>query len=182
MKIFITILFLIILTSCGHLPFGPKEKPIIHSGHFLFSKLSRVQNEEILSTMENKNYSLVNLTLDDLLIAKSQGIELEKFQRLLFLNSTIIDLEKDSLYSGTNVVPYFILNDICFIGLSDNNYDIKLFSDHFLMDDYVLALLKIKNSLKNEQPNSYVIIHKLGKDFDTILKRLPEDFRALLTN
>lgn len=183
MKIFFRFVVLLFIASCSHLPFGQKEKPIIHSGHFLNAQISKERNEELLRTMEKKNYSLVNLTLDDLLIARSKGIELDKFQKLVFLNSSIVDLEKDALLSGSNIVPYYILNGVCFIGLSDSNFDPKLHSEHFLINDYVLSILKVKHETKNENPKSFVIIHKLGrKEFNLITERLPEDFRALLTN
>jgi hypothetical protein len=120
--------------------------------------------------------------LDDLLIARAKGIHFEQFPRLIFLNSSIIDLDKDSLFSGPNVVPYYILNGTCFIGLSDNIFDKKLSSEHFLIDDYVLSILKIKHEAQKEKPTAFVIIHQLGKDFDGVLQRLPEDFRSLLTN
>ena len=184
MKNIVIIFVLLILESCGHinLPFVTKDKPIVHSGHFLFSNLSKVKNEEALRTMENKNYSLVNLTLDDLLIARSQGINFENFPKLIFLNSNILDLQKDSLFSGTNIMSYYILNGVCFVGMSDNYYNVKLYSDNFLMEDPVLALLKIKNATKKDNPSSFVILHKPDKQFDEMLKRLPEDFSALLTN
>jgi hypothetical protein len=182
MKILLTISFLIFLSACAKMPFSKNEKPIIHSGHFLKSNLSKSANMEVLETMENKNYVLVNLTLDDLLIAKAQGINFRQYPKLIFLNSSIIDLDKDNLYNETNVISYYILNGVCFIGLSDLNFDRKIISDHFMIDDYVLSILKIKNSLKKENPASYVIIHNLGKDYENLLNRLPEDFKALLTN
>jgi hypothetical protein len=148
----------------------------------LDAKLSKDANEEILTTLENKNYSLINLTLNDLLIAQSQGINLEKFGKLIFLNSSIFDLEKDGLVAGSNIVPYYVLNGICFIGLSDSTLDSKIPSGHFIINDYVLSLLKIKQQSEKENPSSFVVIHKLGKEFESISERLPAEFRALLTN
>jgi hypothetical protein len=164
------------------MPFQNKGKPIIHSGHFLRAKLSKADNEELLRTLEKKNYSLVNLTLDDLIIAHSQDIKLESFQKLIFLNSSITDLDKDGLFSGDNIVPYYILNGTCFIGLSDQNLTTQLPTEHFLINDYALSILKAKQDAQKENPTSFVIIHKLGKDFESISERLPADFRALLTN
>jgi hypothetical protein len=180
MKILITIFIIIFIGACSYIPFGKKEKPIIHSGHFLNSKNTKEKNEEILRTMENKNYSLVNLTLEDLLISKSQNINFESFPRLIFINSSIVDLEKDNLFQGSNIVSFYVLNDTCFIGLSDNTSDMP--SEHFLLNDYVLSILKAKHEAQKQNPTKYVIIHKLGSDFEKVADRLPADFRALLTN
>lgn len=182
MKNFFSLIFLFILASCSSMSFKNTNKPIVHSGHFLDAKLTKARNEEILKTLEKKNYGLVNLTLDDLLIAHAQEIKFENFPKLIFLNSSIIDLEKDSLFAGPNVVPYYVLNGTCFIGLTDSNVNSNLPSEHYLINDYVLSILKIKNESQKENPTSFVIIHKLGKDFDAILERLPTEFRALLTN
>jgi hypothetical protein len=182
MKIILSLIFIFLLTGCSHFGSFGTDKPIIHSGHFLNSKLSKEKNEELLTTLENKNYSLVNLTLDDVIIAHIQNIKFENYPRLLFLNSSIIDLDKDSLLTGPNIVPYFVLNGVCFIGLSDNLVDTNLPAEHFLLNDYVLSILKVKNDSQKENPKSYVVIHKLGKEFETILQRLPTEFRALLTD
>lgn len=179
------ILFLLCLfsiSSCSSWSFRTKEKPIIHSGHFLNAQDSKEKNEELLRTMENKNYSLINLTLDDLLIAESKGINFENFPKLIFLNSSIIDLEKDALFSASNIVPYYVLNGVCFIGLSDTTVNTTLPSSHYIVTDYVLSILKIKNEIQKENPSSFVIIHKLGKEFDSIPERLPLELRELLTN
>jgi hypothetical protein len=182
MKILLILLTILFISACSYISFGKKEKPIIHSGHFLDVKLSKEANEEILKTMENKNYSLVNLTLDDLLIAQKKDIQLEKFPKLIFLNSSIIDLEQDNLYQGKNIMSYYVLNGTCFIGLSDNKLSSELRSQHYLINDYVLAILNIKKESQKENPLHFVLIHRPGKEFENINDRLPEDFKALLTN
>lgn len=182
MKILLITWTLFLISGCSYISFGKQEKPIIHTGHFLEHQFSKDRNEEILKTLENKNYSLINLTLDDLLIAQSQGIKFENFPKLIFLNSSIIDLEQDNLFQGANILPYYILNGICFIGLSDSTVNSKLRSERFIINDYVLSILKIKKETQNDNPNSFVLIHKPGKEFNTIPDRLPSELRALLTN
>lgn len=181
MKLILIFISQVVLIACTHL-FSNNHKPIIHSGHFLNSNLSQEKNEEVLRVMEAKNYGLINLTLDDLTIATNQNIHFENFPRLIFLNSSITDLETDELYSGPNVVPYYVLNGVCFLGLSDNINNSKLPSEHYIINDYVVSILKVKQQSQKANPSSYVVIHKLGNVFKEISKRLPEEFRDLLTD
>jgi hypothetical protein len=159
---------------------------IIHTGHVLKAKLSKEENEKILFDLIEQNYNLINLTQEDFLIANNQGISLESFDKLLFLNSSVIDLNQDALVSSKNITSMANHEDVTFIGLSDSNVDETLEKDRFIIGDYVLSLLKAKvfaqKSDAQQTPKSIIIIHTLGKEFDEVMLRLPSSFISSLAN
>lgn len=155
----------------------PKEALLVHQGHFLKKENTKAMNESILHQLEENNFHLINLTLDDLAISIEQSINLNEFRRLIFLNSTISDVSKDQLYGEGNVVPYYIYNDIIFIGLSDKTISKDLNVDNFLVNDYVFSILKIKKITKEKNTKSYILIHNLSStDMIEIMDRLPPTF------
>lgn len=166
-------------------------------GHIFDANKSKKENEESLKALDKSDYDLVNLTIEDLLIAEIQSINLD-VHKIKFLNSSIIDIKKDNLYRSKKVVPYLLYKDTVFVGLSDNKTnDILLqneLSNSFIVNDYVLSILQARKLALNELKNinktidkknhrtikSFVIIHDLGPEMKEILERLPPHF--LLTN
>lgn len=152
---------------------------IIHTGHILKSTLSKSENEKNLETLSNLGINLVNLTLEDFVIAEAQGINFENYDQT-FLNSTVVDLNRDDLATAKNIFPFKVHDSIAFIGLSDSTLDSKLPKEKYIINDYVLSILKVKRSvLKTTLPNtvnSFVIIHNLGKEINEVMVRLPPSF------
>lgn len=155
----------------------PKDALLIHQGHFLKKSNSKDLNESIIHQFEENNFHLINLSLEDLAIVQEQGIHLNQFRKLIFLNSTISEVSKDQLYSEDNVVPYYIYNDIVFIGLSDKILTSNTSIDNLLVNDYVFSILKIKKSSKEKNAKSYILIHNLSStEINEIMDRLPPAF------
>ncbi len=152
---------------------------IIHTGHILKPNLSKAQNEKNLETLSSLGIDLVNLTLEDFVIAEAQGIDFEKYNQT-FLNSSVIDLNLDALATGKNIVSYDIHKGVAFIGLSDKKLDKKLSQEKYIISDYVLSILKVKKTaLKTATPttiNSFVLIHTLGSEIKSVMERLPPSF------
>lgn len=152
---------------------------IVHTGHILKPNLSKDENEKTLDSLSGLGIDLVNLTLEDFIIAENQGIDFEKYNQT-FLNSSVIDLNIDALATGRNIVSYDIHKGIAFIGLSDKKLDKKLFQDKYIVSDYVLSILKVKKAaLKTATPttiNAFVLIHKLGTEINSVMERLPPSF------
>lgn len=162
---------------------GPEDKMLrIHPGHFLSIENKKDENINIIKSLENANYSLVNLSLEDIAVAETQEINFTDFPKLIFLNSTITDINRDDLYSNKNVVPYFIFEDAVFIGLSDHNINKKLSTSRFLFNDYVYSILKVKKITKDKAFKSYIIVHHLGSEINEIMNRLPPSFINSLAN
>lgn len=154
----------------------------VHQGHFLSLKNQKEQNVALLKALEEANFHLVNLSLEDIAIAEFQNIKFEDFKKLIFLNSTVIDTARDDLYGKSNVVPYFIFEDVVFIGLSDNEMSSTINKDRFLISDYVLSILKMKKVMKEKNFKSYILIHHLGSEINDIINRLPPTFSDSLAN
>lgn len=152
---------------------------IIHTGHILNPNFSKEENEKILESLNGLGINLVNLTLEDFSIAETQKINFENYKQL-FLNSSVIDLNLDSLATAKNVTSYVIKDGVAFIGLSDTEIGNKLPKEKFIIDDYVLAILKIKKMALKENPNisikSFIIVHNLGNEINNVMDRLPPSF------
>lgn len=162
---------------------------IIHTGHILKPSLSKEENEKTLQSLSTFGINLVNLTLEDFIIAESQGINFADYNQT-FLNSSVIDLNIDALASAKNINSYDVHEGMAFIGLSDNKVDKKFskdkFKEKFIISDYVLSVLKVKRiALKSDNPTaiqSFIIIHTLGKEINEVMERLPPSFINSLTN
>ena len=163
---------------------------IVHTGHILSASSSKKQNEETLTSLIDKGIDVVNLTLEDFIIADSQGISFEKYPQQ-FLNSSVVDLNEDNFIKKSNINPYFIHDGVALIGLSDKKLDKKTPMGKFLVSDYALAVLRAKKSalkdsryeINNENPlNSFVIIHTIGADINEVMERLPSNFINSLAN
>ncbi len=155
-----------------------KKLFIIHTGHILDPKLTKTENVAQLENLVNKGFDLVNLALEDIIIADVQDIKFDQYNQT-FLNSSVIDLSQDSLVSAKNIVPKYIHDSIAFIGLSDDALEKKLPKEKFIISDYVLAILKVKKEVMKNTNNpikSFVIIHSLGSDINDIMSRLPPSF------
>ncbi len=161
---------------------APTDSLKIHLGHFLKAHLSKDKNLEILKNLEDKKFHLVNLSLEDIAIAESQNIKFSNFQKLIFLNSSVSDLNKDDLYTDTNVVPYYAFEDAVLIGLSDIEVDKKVQSSRFIFNDYVYSILRIKKLTKAKNYKSYIIIHHIGDKINEVMDRLPPTFINSLAN
>lgn len=156
---------------------------IIHTGHILKPTVSKADNEKLLETLSSSGINLVNLTLEDFVVAESQGINFENYNQA-FLNSSVINLNLDSLASAKNITPYEMHGGMTFIGLSDGNLDKQLAEEsskeRYIINDYVLSILKVKKTaLKNTTPptiNSFIIIHTLGNEINEVMARLPPNF------
>ena len=165
----------------------PKTSPdvfIIHTGHILKIGQTKEQNMAALDALTGKGIDVVNLSIEDFIVADQQGILLEKYPQR-FLNSSVVDLNEDSIVSKPNITPYIIHDGVALIGISDNDLDKLLTMDKFLVSDYVLAILKarklaIKDAAANPYPerslNAFVIIHTIGPEINNVMERLPPNF------
>ena len=163
---------------------------IVHTGHILSASLSKKQNEEVLTSLINKGINVVNLSIEDFIIADAQGISFEKYPQQ-FLNSSVVDLNEDNFIKKSNINPYYIHEGVALIGLSDKKLDKKFSMDKFLVSDYTMAVLRAKKSVlkdsryesNNENSvNSFVIIHTLGAEINEVMERLPSNFINSLAN
>lgn len=156
-----------------------KDLYIIHTGHILKPNFTKEQNENILASLKNYGMNVVNLTLEDFAIAEYQGINFENYPQT-FLNSSVVDITKDNLVEGKNILTYNVNEAIAFIGLSDKKVDKKIPNDKFIVSDYVLSVLKVKKSaLKTATPTtikSFVLIHNIGNEINEVMERLPPSF------
>lgn len=172
----------IYLTSDAADKDAPEKSIKIHQGHFLSSKNTKAQNENVLSLLEANNFHIINLTLEDIAIAEKQEIKFENYKKLIFLNSSISDLSKDDLYSRENVLPYYVFTNVVFIGLSDKVADKSIDTNRFLINDYVFSVLKVRKATREQNFKSYILIHNLGKGINDIMDRLPPTFINSLAN
>ncbi len=161
---------------------APAESLKIHLGHFLKPNLSKDQNSAILKKLEESNFHLVNLSLEDIAIAENQGLKFSDYKKLIFLNSSVTDLTKDDLYSDSNVLPYYTYEDAVLLGLSDYEVDKKISSSRFIFNDYVYSILRIKKLTKAKNFKSYIIIHHIGNRINDVMDRLPPTFINSLAN
>jgi len=155
-----------------------KELFIIHTGHILKPQLTKSENEAALANLASKGFNLVNLSLEDFTIAEIQKINFEQYNQL-FLNSSVLDLSQDNLASAKNIVAKYVHQSVAFIGLSDGILDKNLPTEKFIINDYVLSILKIKKEALKDNNNpikSFVIIHSFGSDINDIMSRLPPSF------
>jgi hypothetical protein len=153
---------------------------IIHTGHILKPELTKEQNEAALESLKDKGIDLVNLTLEDFTIAANQEIAFEKYPQK-FLNSSVVDLNEDTVIIKPNIASFVVKNGIAFIGLSDKNLDKTLVSTKFLVSDYALAVLRARKFALTDKksgtaPTSFIIIHTMGSDINEVMDRLPPNF------
>jgi hypothetical protein len=161
---------------------------IVHTGHLLNSTFTKEQNEEVLKSLGDKGIDLINLTLEDFIIASNQGIEFENYPQK-FLNSSVIDLNEDSYVTRPNITPFIIYHEVVFLGLSDKTLDPTLSADKFLVGDYALSVLRARkaaigphNPKSVVKPRSFVIVHTLGPEISELMERLPPNFINSLAN
>ncbi len=162
---------------------------IVHTGHLLKANASKAQNMAVLDSLTGKGIDVVNLSIEDFIIADQQEISFEKYPQK-FLNSSVVDLNEDNIIAKSNISPYVIHNGVALIGLSDKNIDKLLSMDKFLVSDYVLAILRArKAAAKDYKPegsdkplSSYVIVHTMGPDIDEVMERLPPNFMNSLAD
>lgn len=159
---------------------------LIHTGHVLKPNLSKAENEKNLEALSENGFNLVNLTLEDFIIAENQKINFETYEQINFLNSSVIDVNLDGLATAKNILPSVLQGEVAFIGLSDATLDKKLNKDKFIINDYVLAILKVKKAaLKEAAPDSlkkFIIVHTLGSEINEVMVRLPPSFINSLAN
>ena len=156
---------------------------IVHTGHVLVASATKSQNEATLNSLLGKGIDVVNLTIEDFIIADSQDISFEKYPQQ-FLNSSVVDLNEDNFIKKSNINPYIIHEGVALLGLSDKKMAKNLSMEKFLVSDYVLAVLRArKSALKDpavdNQVNplrSFVIVHTLGSDINEVMERLPSNF------
>lgn len=156
---------------------------IVHTGHFLRANASKEQNLATLESLNGKGIDVVNLSLEDFIVADQQDISFEKYPQK-FLNSSVVDLNEDNIVSKSNIASYIIHDGVALIGLSDKNIDKNLAMDKFLISDYVLAILRARKmalkdpaALNPERPlTNFVIIHTMGPEINEVMERLPPNF------
>lgn len=163
---------------------------VVHTGHILNPNATKDQNEATLASLTGKGIDVVNLMIEDFLIANSQGISFEHYPQQ-FLNSSVVDLNEDNFIKKPNISPYVIHEGVALIGLSDKKLDKKLSMDKFLVSDYVLAVLRarkaaLKDSSLDKNPanplRAFVIIHTIGSEINDVMERLPPNFINSLAN
>ncbi|MBC7714572.1 MAG: hypothetical protein H7177_14595 [Rhizobacter sp.] len=157
---------------------------IVHTGHLLKANASKAVNEASLESLKGKGIDVVNLSIEDFIIADQQEISFEKYPQK-FLNSSVVNLNEDNIIAKSNITPYIIHDGVALIGLSDKNIDKLLSMDKFLVSDYVLAVLRarkaaLKDSSLDGTPStplhSFVIVHTMGPDINEVMERLPPNF------
>lgn len=163
---------------------------IVHTGHILKATATKAQNEEILNSLMGKGIDVVNLSIEDFIIADAQEISFEKYPQQ-FLNSSVVDLNEDNFIKKSNINPYIIYEGITLLGLSDKKIDQKFSMEKFLVSDYALAILRARKSAlkdplaqKNKEapPQSFIIIHTIGSEINEVMERLPSNFINSLAN
>lgn len=162
---------------------NPSDVFIIHTGHILKPNLSKVENEKTLESLSSMGINLINLTLEDFIIADAEGINLESYNQT-FLNSSVIDLNTDALVTGKNIVSYDPHEEIAFVGLSDNKFDSKFSKERFIISDHVLSILKVKRAAlypdsktsSTSKIHSFILVHSLGNEINEVMTRLPPSF------
>lgn len=159
---------------------------MVHTGHILKASLSKAENEKILESLSSSGFNLVNLTLEDFIIADAQKINLETYDKILFINSSVIDLNLDALATASNITTFAIHEGAAFIGLSDERFDKQLSKEKYIISDYVLSILKVKReALKLAPPGAlrtFIIVHTLGSEINDVMVRLPPSFINSLAN
>ena len=162
-----------------------KDILIIHTGHILDAKKSKAENEQVLNSLSERGIDVVNLTLEDFSIALKQNINFENYPQS-FLNSSVIDLGTDSLVTAKNISSYYTHENIAFVGLSDRKVSNNLPTEKFIVEDYVLSILKNKKKMINDfgekHPANFIIVHNIGEEIKEVLERLPPTFLNSLTN
>lgn len=152
---------------------------MVHTGHVLKPNLTKIENENNLQALSTMGFNLVNLTLEDFVIADTQGINFENYSNIPFINSSVIDLNLDGLATAKNITSSYTIDGIAFIGLSDSKLDKKLSKDKFIINDYVLSILKVKRAVLKSAPNelkNFIIVHTLGTEINDVMSRLPASF------
>jgi len=159
---------------------------IVHTGHLLRPNLNKIENEKNLQALVDQGYNLVNLTLEDFVVAGAQGINFENFESLAFLNSSVIDLNLDDLATGKNISPFIVYDGLAFIGLSDAKLAKNLTPEKYIISDYVLSILKVKKAaLKTDSADtlkSFILVHTLENEIKDVMVRLPPSFINSLAN
>lgn len=163
----------------------------IHVGHILKIEAAKTENIAALKAIEESGFHIVNLSLEDIMVANLQEINLEQF-KLKFLNTSVVDINEDDIFKAKNVSPFIVHEGAAILGLSDDKLSPKLEAEKFIVSDYVLAILKARKDLtaqnkrdkKNPAPpiRSFLIVHSLGKDILSIMERLPPNFMSSLAN
>lgn len=157
---------------------------IVHTGHILSPAATKAQNEATLESLTGKGIDVVNLTLEDFIIADNQDISFDKYPQQ-FLNSSVVDLNEDNFIKKANVNPYIIHEGVALIGLSDKRLDKKFPLEKYLVSDYVLAVLRAKKSAMKDASldatpasplRTFVIVHTIGSDINEVMERLPPNF------
>lgn len=157
---------------------------IVHTGHLLKANATKAQNEAVLESLTGKGIDVVNLSIEDFIIADQQEISFEKYPQK-FLNSSVVNLNEDNIIAKNNIAPFIVHDGVALIGLSDKNIDKLLSMDKFLVSDYVLAVLRArKGALKNTSLaanasaplHSFVIVHTMGSEINDVMERLPPNF------
>lgn len=157
---------------------------IVHTGHLLKANATKAQNEAVLESLTGKGIDVVNLSIEDFIIADQQEISFEKYPQN-FLNSSVVNLNEDNIIAKNNISPFIVHDGVALIGLSDKNIDKLLSMDKFLVSDYVLAVLRArKGALKNTSLaaapsaplHSFVIVHTMGAEINDVMERLPPTF------
>jgi len=157
---------------------------IVHTGHLLKANATKAQNTAVLESLTGKGIDVINLSIEDFIIADQQEISFEKYPQK-FLNSSVVDLNEDNIISKSNISPYVIHEGVALIGLSDKNIDKLLSMEKFLVSDYVLAVLRarkaaLKDTTSSTTPpvplSSFVIVHTMGADINEVMERLPPNF------
>jgi hypothetical protein len=153
---------------------------IVHTGHILKANASKEENVAVLESLKDKGIDVVNLSIEDFIIADQQEISFENYPQK-FLNSSVVDLNEDNIIAKKNITPYILHNGVALIGLSDKHIDKLLSMDKFLVSDYVLAVLRakkaaLKDMTAKEPLSSFVIIHTMGSEINEVMERLPPNF------
>lgn len=156
---------------------------IVHTGHILNPTASKAENEATLESLKDKKIDVVNLSLEDFVVADEQNILFEKYPQT-FLNSSVLNLNDNAIIMGTNMTSYIVHGDVILVGLSDKKEKKGTPALKFLVDDYVISILKARKlAYTNEKKlHSMVIIHNLDSEINEIMERLPPNFFTSLAD
>lgn len=165
----------------------------VYQGPILDAKKTKEENLKSLALIKLNQYDLVNLNLEDLLVAKTQDINLDT-TGLNFINTSIEDIKLDKTYRSKKVAPFALYKDVIILGLSGPKLSPDFINadviNEYHVGDYALSILKTRKEIslltapnpkkknKKEQLKiqSFIIIHDLGSDINDVTSRLPPYF------
>jgi len=192
----IFLLMVLFLSSCAHQSHKIPMQIALDTKQFSDVKIARSPALKNLNSLEEIEAKMSQLDSEnDLLVLSVEDMEaLDRFsfnfaslKRLVILNTQIMSVETDALYSKANkMVDHYQFDKNVFIAL----HFLQTYPEHFslfYLDDFIAAVLKIRKQKKFDENFQFVIItpEKLSPEnaveWQSLVERLPPRFQ-LFTN